>query len=475
MVKAIPFLSCANATNARRAPASSLLLNLVFTITLIAICMVVGSIYCVEAAEADQWRTHGAKANFFRAKGDYRESLKESELALKALTPNTPDYAAIDLQLAQVQTMVKASMLNEADALLTKLEPVVFANFKMTLLEARFWRRKVELRHAQKRFVEEADAQAAASNITLHKFGQTSPIYAEELWQLIQTRLRSKQYELAIQDTLKLRQISEQKIPAADRKRYLTWIANFESSLCSVVYATLSAKPDEPKARQATKLLIDSFAISDSSSAEVWKCWNYSLSALAGITSPCRFELSKFAVNHIKLQTAQGVQLELLAGSASMLLFQRIYYDRPGGNFDERTEQLTQLAQDAIAKMLGGKDLNKNSWYIQVSSMHALTLAKRDKLAEAEKQTDLLIPDPSIVKSSAALNGIFDARHVGLATAYAKRGDEMAVHRQYNKLRALLPLYRLADSNELETAWTSRENESIASMKKPNAPVQTPK
>lgn len=434
-------------------------------LTLTAACI----LPLAQASEASQWQKHGGKASYLRLKGDYKESLNETKLALAALTPGDASrtYIPIDLQLGAVHTMMLAGMLDEADALLGKLEPLVLKNFKSTLLESRYWRRRGEVRRAQKRLAAAADAQEASCNISLLTFGATSPTYAEELWQLIQARLRANQYELAIRDTLKLRQIADQKVPSPDRKRYMDWINAFEGQLIGRIYILLSPKPTAQTAQQATTLLIQSFALSPPDSG-IWKCWRQCLGSIAAANPSAGLQLNNFAIEHINLRTAHSTdQLYLLGEAASSLLFQRIYNGKLDEKFDETTEKLTRLALQAIEEIFKGKDLNKQSWYIQIASMHALTLAKRGKLVEAEKQMDSLIPHPGIVHSSHDLDGVFQARHIGLADALAKQGDERAVHRQYDKLRALLPSYSLSDSAVLLKVWTDRENETVASMKKP--------
>lgn len=437
-------------------------------LTLTAAC----TLPLAQASETNQWQNHGGKASYLRMKGDYKESLNETKLALAALTPRDASrtYIPLDLQLGAVHTMMLAGMLDEAEDLLRKLEPLVLKDFKSTLLESRYWRRKGEVRHAQKQLAAAADAQEASCKIFLLTFGATSPTYAEELWLLIQARVASQQYELAIKDALKLRQIADQNLPGPERKRYMTWIGIFENQLTNGINQLLSPRLTAQKAQQATALLMQSFPLSLPDS-DIWKLWRHCLIAGATANSAANRELANFAVNHINIQTAHSTdQLYLLGEAASSLLFHRIYNGKPEEKFDDTTENLTRLARQALEKIYTGKDLNKQSWYIQIASMHALTLAKRNKLVEAEKLMDSLIPHSGIVHSSNDLNGVFQARHVGLAEAFAKQGDERAVHRQYDKLRAILPLYSLNDSAVLIKGWIARENETIAAMRKSQTP-----
>lgn len=420
------------------------------------------SAHAIPAADKE-WYQHGSKASYLRSKGMLKESLREYKLALAAAShlPASQKGALLDLKLGAVAAMTLNGDFAEAEQQMLEIQKGDLNQYKGELLEARFWRRLSELRAAKGEYASAADAREKASDIILAQFGKDSPNYAEELQLLLHRRMDAGQAKEAVSTMVKLGEMAKSKIPEADASRYRLWIQACMDNLVSSLRNQIDKARSAEQAQDLALILQDAFTISGPDSP-IWNCWQSALAKFTVISPTTARSSANFLVANINLQSASAAQVTLLAHAASGLMFDRIFKGTQNEKFDQRTEYLADTAEQALIKVLSTSELLKNRWFIQIESMKALILARRGKVADADRLCDSIIPDASIVETQDDLNGVFQARHDGIVPELAKKRDIEGIKKQYAKLVALLPrMTKLKDRAALQSVWILTQQKTL--------------
>ena len=120
---------------------------------------IVLNLLCFSAFASGDWQSESRAAYLLLVDGASDSAFERFRTARSMFQGAASNPIALDLEINMAEALIRANRLNEAKAILNRLNPLVLGHFRGTLLEARYWRRCVKFHVAQKSLAEAVEAQ----------------------------------------------------------------------------------------------------------------------------------------------------------------------------------------------------------------------------------------------------------------------------------------------------------------------------
>lgn len=404
------------------------------------------------------WYYFAGRAGYLRGQSQYEQSWKDYTKALKILKDTkASDTTIIDVELNAVATLIAAGRLSEAQAILDSAESHIAQDKKNSLLEVRYWRRRLSLAHEQKRYKDSANAARHSCQIIKTLFGAHCPDYAEEVHSLLVELIHERNWLEAIETAKIIRSLLNDKLSPDLLTLYNSWIRELDESLTANL--TIDSRSSSIEKLRDTIATLHQYVLLPHATAVYWQLYCTTIRNL-NLLDPSHSEKTVDGlIEAVNRAGKTKVPLVPLAQAISAIFFDRIFKEK---KLDERTVRIGKIAVDLMERAWSKVDRAREIGYLQVDTLYALALVRTNKIAEANEVLEALFLQPRSFQRAEALNGLFQARAEGLAKYYAAEGDAEAVREQFRKLSlAISTITSKTDQEYLKNAWANEEKRLI--------------
>ncbi len=402
-----------------------------------------------------EWIPHARKAYLLQKGGHPTEACDSYRKALDCLKSDGDKALSANLQINMAEMMIRTKKYDAARDILKSMEPYIkSAEVRDSALAMRFWRRQRDLSTALSKIGDSISNQQEVLRISRNLFQENSITCLQEEHRLMTVLLDSGRFDDGCKIASRFKDLLGRKPSASIRDRCEAWIKEFCSSCDVLVVHQL----EQCHYTDAWKLLRARRKFS--SDLSNFSRWTDTYEIAAQNNSPSAVAILKEALEILEQHFPEKDAYRTYALFASRLVIPKIYANKIDLSVENDMAKVVAAYNHSIAP----EKKNQDTAWIQFNSLYALVLVHRKKYAEAEKVIDAVQPAPETFSDDSIFNGIYQARIYGLAQHFADIGDKANVHKQYDKMRALLLKMHKFKKESVEIllhVWGNTERELI--------------
>lgn len=380
----------------------------------------------------DTWENQSRLAHQLTKMNRLEDAVQRYDKAIAMIKKQQGSLAPLlDLQLNKIQLLIDAGRLAEAEFLWKQVGKEVEAS-KDPFVEIRYWRRARALSEVKPDIAKTALIDAQLVKLIKQTMGRGTDAYVNTVKTATESATAAKLWDPALAAALEMKQLNKDCIKPGTGKVIRQTLTCFFVDSASVLTEPELKKGNLSKVAN----LLEAFGNYAPYPGTLIRRWEEVL-RLACAKPHQEAVVQKCCDNLVQIEKlldkSNKADRERIAGDLMESVLQDVYRE----TVLPQTEERLRIACKVMTRAKSDSELHSSVLFMQCSSLHALALAKQGRLEAAERVLIDSAPTPGAFKEGENFYGIYQARQT-LGTAFLKRGDKVAVRRQFDAIFALL-------------------------------------